>query len=131
MIAYYETGVHQYITVGPFVAFSSWDYGDRQRSFLTLGGRGSFHLTPYLNDWFDAAIDEHKLDIYGALVSGFDLRSYGALEGHDESGFGQTVRFFVGPFAGARYYISDNLAIYSEIGLGPLGALSGGVSWEL
>ncbi len=131
MIAYYETGVHQYITVGPFAAFSSWDYRDRQRSFITLGGRGSFHLTPYINDWFDAAIDESQWDIYVAMASGFDLRSYGAYDDVDASGFGQNVRFFLGPFAGARYYVSDNLAVYSEIGLGPMGALSAGVSWEL
>ncbi len=131
MIVYYETGVHEYITVGPFAAFSSWDYRDRQRSFLTIGGRGSFHLTPFINDWFDAAIDEHDWDIYVAMASGFDLRSYGAYADEDARGFRQNVRFFLGPFAGVRYYLSGNVAIYSEIGLGPMGALSGGVSWEL
>lgn len=131
LVAYLEMGMHEYVTVGPFVAFSRWDYSDRSRSFLTVGGRGSFHLTPFINDWFDAAIDERQWDIYGAMASGLNFRHYGAFEHQDESGFGRNIRFFLGPIVGARYYLAEETAVYSELGVGPLGALTVGVSVNL
>ena len=131
MTAYLELGIHEYVTVGPFVAISRWEYTNRMRSFLTIGGRGSFHLTPFINDWFDAEIDEREWDIYGAAATGLGFRSYGADEHHEESGFGSNVRFYIGPFAGVRYYLSEQTAVYTELGYGPLGALSFGVSVDL
>lgn len=131
MNAYLELGMHEYVTAGPFIAFSRWQYRDRMRSFLTVGGRGSFHLTPFINDWFDATIDESEWDFYGTVASGFNFRRYGAHADQDESGFRSNVRFFIGPAVGARYYVADPMALYAELGAGPLGALTIGVSVDL
>ncbi len=131
MNAYLEIGMHEFVTAGPFVAFSRWQYRDRMRSFMTIGGRGSFHLTPFINDWFDATIDENEWDIYGTMASGFNFRRYGAYADQDERGFRRNVRFFIGPAVGTRYYVADPLAIYAELGVGPLGALTVGVSVDL
>ncbi len=131
MAAYLEIGMHEYVTAGPFVAFSRWQYRDRMRSFMTIGGRGSFHLTPFINDWFDATIDEGEWDFYGTMATGFGFRRYGASDYDDESGFFRNVRFFIGPAVGARYYLADPVAVYAELGVGPLGALTFGVSVDL
>ena len=131
MIAYLEMGMHEFVTVGPFIAFSRWEYRDRMRSFMTIGGRGSFHLTPLINDWFDATIDEREWDFYGSMATGFGFRRYGASDYDDESGFFRNVRFFIGPVVGARYYLADPVAVYAEMGVGPLGALTVGVSVDL
>jgi hypothetical protein len=51
--AYYEMGVHDYITAGPYLGFARWSYrwtGDYRYSwtFINVGARGSFHLTGFL-----------------------------------------------------------------------------------
>lgn len=130
-MAYLEVGVHQYITIGPFAAFSRWSYPTRQQSFLSLGARGSFHLSPLFNDLLDGSIDEQKIDFYVSMLSGFELRQYGADDIHPVSRFMDNAKLFFGPLLGVRYYFSDDAAIFSEIGRGALGALTIGVSFKL
>ncbi len=129
--AYFEAGFHEYVTAGPFVGFSRWSYPERTRSFLNMGLRGSFHFSPLLNDLLDGSLNEQQIDLYAALLSGVELRQYGAGEGEGISGFTDNARIFIGPVAGLRFYFTDDLAVYSEIGRGALGVVSVGISMRL
>lgn len=133
MVAFFEVGIHQYITAGPYLAYSKWIYSEpeRTRSFLGLGARGSFHLTPFLNDLIDGSINEEEFDFYVSMISGFEFRQYGSYTEHPVSDFFDNIRLFIGPVAGVRYYFSDDLAVFSEVGRGALGAVGVGLSVNL
>lgn len=140
LTAFYETGIHENITVGPFVSYAQWsydylsfgtDYG-YSWSFLQVGGRGSYHLTSLINEWFDAEIDEGKWDIYATLLVGFEFRSFSY---NDDFGDGLDYdndwRLFIGPLAGTRYFLNDRFALFVEVGRGSLGAFTFGVTYNL
>lgn len=131
IVAFAEVGIHQYITAGPYVAYSKWTYPERTRSFLSFGARGSFHLTPFINDLIDGGINERDIDFYASMISGFELRQYSASTDHPSSAFFDNIGLFIGPVAGVRYYFSDDLAVFSEVGRGALGAVSVGLSIHL
>ncbi len=133
--AYYEKGVHDYFTVGPFVGFARWSYsssyaGDWKYSwtFINVGARGSFHATGFLNDILGMEMDEEKIDWYLTLLLGMEFRNYKDDYGGHGGIHSNTSNFFIGPSAGVRYYVSDNFAIFAEGGRGALGALTFGVS---
>ncbi len=130
-VAYFEVGVHEFITIGPFAAYSRWSYPTRTRSFVNLGVRGSFHLSPLINDLLDGSIDERKIDFYASMISGIELRQYGASDTESVSDFLNNTRFFLGPVAGVRYYFTDQLGVFSEVGRGALGAFTVGMSMRL
>ncbi len=130
-LAYLEIGVHEFVTAGPFAAYSRWNYPARTRSFMSLGIRGSFHLSPLINDLTDGSIDERQIDIYASMISGIELRHYGASDTERASDYIDNTRFFLGPVAGVRYYFTDELGVFSEIGRGALGAVTVGMSLRL
>lgn len=127
---YYELGVHEYITVGPFVGFGRWDYRyvnyNYSWSFYHLGARGSFHLTTLINELLGNEIDAEKIDLYLTVMSGLEIRNYSSTYYSDL--YDNSYRIFIGPSAGFRYYLSNNFALYVEGGRGALGALNFGVS---
>lgn len=128
--AYYEFGVHEYVTLGPFAGMGRWDYryinSDYTWTFYHLGARGSFHLTTIINDVLDADIDEDKIDWYISVLSGLEIRNFNSQTFPDL--YDNRVRIFLGPITGVRYYLGNNFAIYAEGGRGALGVLSFGVS---
>ncbi len=126
-----EIGIHEFVTVGPFVAYSSWSYPARTRSFVNAGVRGSFHFSPLLNDLLDGSIDENQIDFYASMLSGLEFRQYGASSDEGISGFIDNTRLFLGPVAGVRFYFADNFGVFSEVGRGALGAITVGVSLNL
>ncbi len=123
-----EFGIHEFVTVGPFAAYSSWTYPTRTRSFINVGARGSFHFSPLLNDLLDGSIDENQIDFYASMLSGIEFRRYGASSDEGISGYFDNTRVFLGPVAGVRFYFSDNIGVFSEVGRGALGAVTVGVS---
>ncbi len=134
--AYYEMGVHDYITAGPYLGFARWSYrwtGDFRYSwtFINVGARGSFHLTGFLNEIFSLEMDEEKIDWYFTLFAGMEFRRYSSTSDWTEGTYSNTSRFFIGPTTGLRYYISDNMAIFAEGGYSAFGAFTFGVSFKL
>ena len=128
--AYYEFGVHEYVTLGPFAGMGRWDYryinSDYSWTFYHLGARGSFHLTNIINEVLGGDIDEEKIDWYVSILSGLEIRNFNSQTFPEL--YDNTVRIFIGPITGVRYYLGDNFAIYAEGGRGALGVLSFGVS---
>ncbi len=130
---YYEMGFHEYITAGPFLGFARWGYSYSgyayNWSIMHVGGRASFHATSFINDIFDGSMDESKLDWYITLMAGLELRRYSGdiFTGSSSN----SSRLFLGPVAGVRYYINDNIAVYFEGGRGALGTATFGISTKL
>jgi hypothetical protein len=128
--AYYELGVHEYVTLGPFAGMGKWEYryvnSDYTWTFYHLGARGSFHLSNIINEVLGADIDENKIDFYISILSGLEIRNFSSEAFPDL--YDNTIRIFIGPITGVRYYLGNNFAIYAEGGRGALGFLSFGVS---
>jgi hypothetical protein len=134
--AYYELGVHEYITVGPFIGFARWSYKynifttpyEYSWTFMHLGARGSFHLVSLFNEAFDESVDEDKIDFYVTVMSGLEIRNYSSSFDSSPNNYENTVRIFFGPVLGFRYYLSNNLALFVEGGRGALGVANFGLS---
>lgn len=128
-----EYGLTDQISVGPYVGFARWRYDFQNDNyswrFLTLGGRGTFHLTELLNEWTDGDLNEEKLDLYGSILLGAEIRSYNGPELFFEDETDVVVR--LGSVLGARYYLNQRLGLYIEGGRGTFGYLNFGVSVKL
>jgi hypothetical protein len=116
------------ITVGPYLGYtsraytnSSFGYKWKYRyTFLDFGARGSYHFGKHLN------LNMDKLDLYGGVFLGYLSAHYKVVEAPSGLGagyynsysspYGSIVR--VGIFGGARYYFSDQVAAYGELGYG-------------
>lgn len=136
LTAFYEKGIHEKITVGPFVSYAQWSYDyvswGYNWSFFQVGGRGSYHLTSLLNEWFDSEIDESKWDIYATLLVGFEFRSFSYDDDFgDGLDYDNDWRLFIGPLAGTRYFLNDNFTLFLEAGRGSLGAFTFGVTYNM
>jgi hypothetical protein len=134
--AYYELGVHEFITVGPFFGFARWSYKynifttpyEYSWTFMHLGARGSFHLVSLFNEAFGDSFDEEKIDIYVTVMSGLEFRNYSSNFDNTNTNYDNSVRIFFGPVLGFRYYLGSNLALFVEGGRGALGVANFGLS---
>lgn len=121
----YEQGIAEagnvgIIGVGGYVGFKSFTYKTSAGSidatskwnYTIIGVRGALHFT---------GINAENLDLYGGLMASYNLLNYSY---EDNSGFnsGNTGNFGNSAgltlFAGARYYFSDNLGGFAELGYG-------------
>ena len=107
-------GYVRYKTVGYKSNYIYYNY-DYHYTYLVLGVRGTWHY----NDWHN----NDKLDTYGGLMLAYrsvtykdntDYGQYGYLNTYTYSGSG--VGF--SGFLGARYYFSDKVGGYAELGYG-------------
>lgn len=110
----FEHGITKDISVGAFFDYLSWSdtYFGSKYSWRTLyfGARGSYHVNELL------ALDNDKLDIYGGAGLGFQTSSSGDALG---TGYvGRSNNLFLNFHAGARYYFSNNLGGFAELGYG-------------
>lgn len=129
-----EYGITEDISVGPYVGFARWryDFLDDNYSwrFLTIGGRGTYHLTSLLNEITDGDLDQAKLDLYGSLLLGAEIRSYNGPDLFpDEDDTDVVIR--LGPVLGVRYYVNPRVGLYFEGGRGTFGYLNFGVTFDL
>ncbi|MCY7351246.1 MAG: hypothetical protein LH606_11355 [Cytophagaceae bacterium] len=110
----FEHGFTDAISAGAIVGYSSGNYGyigsDYRFTFLNFGVRGSYHFAELLN------IGNNKLDPYAGLGLGY--RVYG--DNFSGTGYNRAYGsgiFFMG-HVGARYFFSDNVGGYAELGAG-------------
>lgn len=124
-----EWAVNDVITVGPYLGYTSYTYnwgfgGERWRyTFLDLGVRGSYHFSELFE------IRNEKVDVYGGAFLGFLVSSYSgdAFTGYDDP---YTGGLRLGIHAGARYFFSEKVAGYGELGYG-IAPLSLGFTFKL
>ena len=100
---------------------------DYSYTYLVVGARGTWHY----NEWHG----NNKLDTYGGIMLAYrsvsfddktDYGAYGNLSAYSYSGSG--IGF--SGFLGARYYFTDNIGAYGELGYG-LTVLQVGLSVKL
>lgn len=118
-----EYGLNDVISLGGTLgrSSSSQHYGyfgdawDISWSYTVLAVRGSYHLAEM--------IDNEKIDIYGGLSLGYNNVS--VKSGRYDVVSGSYVLY--GLYAGGRYFFTDRVGAFAELGLG-LGNLALGVS---
>ncbi|SDJ93027.1 hypothetical protein SAMN05421823_101451 [Catalinimonas alkaloidigena] len=116
-----ELGVHEFISVGPYLAYARW-YG---WNYVSVGARGSAHLFPILNEYLDTDLDDTDIDVYVSVLLGLDFRPYYYT---NDSNFRGRAGIGGGSVVGARYQFNPNVGVYAEVGRGALGYLTGGVA---
>jgi hypothetical protein len=113
--ASFEIGVSDNISVGANIDYlsSKYDYGFGSSDRFTamyFGGRASYHLNELLS------IGSEKVDLYVGATIGYrrfsftDTYSGGVLTDSYGSGI------YLGIFAGGKYYFSEKLGAFAELG---------------
>lgn len=130
-----EFGIHEYISVGPYVGYASWNYNwttvDYSWNFLSLGARGSFHYLPLVNDALDLDLDEEKLDFYVTLIAGIEIQSYSGDDLGSIYNYGNDTDVVFGPVLGFKYKFNEKVGAYFEGGRGAFGYGTVGVAIHL
>jgi len=113
------------IGVGGYFGFvtSKWQYSTYDRGYrytdVLVGVRANFHYQFV-----------EKLDTYGGVLVGYDLSAKtnygsGTIEDPNYSSGGAVVNLL----AGARYYFTDQIAVFGEVGYG-ISAIELGLSYK-
>ncbi len=117
--ASFEYGIIDKVGVGGFIGYCASKWEDKwsgytwgwKYSYLVIGVRGNYHF--YTTD---------KLDAYGGLMLGYNIVSSkdyydgpGSYEPYS-SATGSQARITV--YAGGRYYFTNNIGAFAELGWG-------------
>lgn len=108
--AHVEKGFHEAISAGLYVGYASYNYSFWKWTYLIIGARGAYHFGDILSlpDNFDlyggAILFYQNVTIKEREFTSFTSSSPGSI------GFGI--------YAGGRYYFTDNIAAFAELGSG-------------
>jgi len=104
--------------VGGIFGYTSLRVPDVWRvSDMVIGARGALHYALV-----------NKLDTYAGLTIGYNIHSWKWIgTGHGETSGGSGLSYAI--FAGARYYFTDAIAVFGELGFG-YAILNLGVSFK-
>lgn len=108
------------IGVGGYVGFKSFNYdftagsisSESKWNYTIIGIRGAFHFTGIQND---------KLDLYAGLMASYNILNYTYSDNSGQTtstggNFGNSAGVTL--FVGTRYYLTDNFAVFGELGYG-------------
>lgn len=111
-----DFGVHDYVSVGPYVGATFFSGG----TLLDFGARGNFHWWQLLDDKVSADLKQNQLDIYATLFLGGDI-FVGTFTGGGRfnGGFSQGIRWY--PNANKRFALNAEFG-YSPISYATIGA---------
>lgn len=120
-----DFAVNDVITVGPYFGYTSYGYLSSYRyTSIDIGARGSYHFSELFE------IRNEKLDIYGGVALGYSITS----SNYDYGFYGYSDpypdRIQFGLHAGARYFFSEKVAGFGELGFG-LATLAIGLTFKL
>jgi hypothetical protein len=106
-----DFGVHDYVSVGPYVGMRF--YGDGVNAF-GFGARGSFHWWQLLDDKVAADLKQDQLELYYTLYLGGNVVTV--------RDWGSDGRFGWGSTLGLRWYPNANnrFALFGEFGASPI-----------
>jgi hypothetical protein len=119
-----DYGFKEKISLGGFVGFSTTNedlgFFKVNYTYILVGARAAYH--------FDLGVD--KLDPYAGVMLGYNAASVG-FEPDPGPPFNNITAggVILGGFAGARYYITDNIGAFAELGYG-LGTATIGVAYK-
>ncbi len=124
----FEIGVHKYIGIGATGGFYSWGYNEYWTNYhyyertVMGGGFGAFHFSELLKQLdLDMGDLLNSLDLYYKMGFGLGLEMYNDyIWNYDRSRYEEVTRTRIDPVFmsdfGARFYFSDNLAVFMEVG---------------
>jgi hypothetical protein len=123
-----EWAVNDLISVGPYFGYTSysynWGFGARWKyTFIDFGVRGSYHF----NEIFE--ITNEQLDVYGGVFLGYTASSYSGNDNFVRND-PYSGRVAGGIHIGARYYFTEKVAGFAELGYG-LAPLAIGATFKL
>ena len=98
----------------------NWSY-----SYIFIGGRGEYHF-----DKSELKIQNDNLDLYAGLTLGFNIVTVSEPNIVTGGYSAQGSYFLFGLHIGGRYYFSQNIGAFLELGYG-VGYITGGVSFKL
>jgi hypothetical protein len=106
-----DFGVHDYVSVGPYVGMRF--HGNGYNTF-GFGARGSFHWWQLLDDKVAADLKQDQMEIYYTLYLGANLFTDPDYSSRTRMGFGSTM--------GIRWYPNANnrFALFGEFGATPI-----------
>ena len=110
------------ISLGAYLGFKAYKYDysgySSKWSYTTIGVRGAYHFN---------GLEVDNLDLYGGIMFNYNFLSYSTtnydIYGNYDSTFGVT------PFAGARWFFTDNFGVFGELSYG-VAYFSAGVSFK-
>ena len=112
-----EFAVNDVFSIGPYLGYTSYNYnysfgGSKFRyTFFDIGVRGSYHFSELFE------IRNEKVDVYGGAFLGYVISSYSSNFGNNyDDPYGSHLR--LGLHAGTRYFFSEKVAGYAELGFG-------------
>ena len=110
-----EFSITDDIAIGPYFAFTRWDYGygagNYSYTFIDFGARGSYHFGKLLK------VNTDQFDPYAGAFLGFVNSSYSSDYGNAyDDPYNGGVRG--GIYAGARWFFSDKFGAFGEVGVG-------------
>ncbi|MBC7642670.1 MAG: outer membrane beta-barrel protein [Flavobacterium sp.] len=120
----YEYGISDKIGLGAYAGYASKSYAlgfgsDYKVTYMIFGAKGNYHF--YQSD---------NLDAYGGVLLGYNSAkvTYDNQNGlFTAPSYGGAV---FGGTVGARYYFTDNIAAFGEVGYG-IGYLTVGLAYKL
>lgn len=124
--ASYEHGLWEagpgVIALGAYAGITGYTYksaGYTQKwNYTVIGARGTYHYSGFTS--------VPQLDPYGGLMLGYNIVSYSATGDYTgPNAYGSGLGFSL--FLGSRWFFSDNLAAFAELGYG-VSILNAGVS---
>ena len=124
--ASYERGIWEagpgVISLGGYVGNTGYTYksgGEKYSwNYTIVGARGAYHYT--------GLTSVPELDLYGGAMVGYNVVSYSGSDLYSGN-YGSGVEFSL--FAGARWFFTDNIAAFAELGYG-VSYLNAGISFK-
>ncbi len=129
MLLNVDFAVHELLSLGAYGGLA-YRKGTALGKFKAwnLGARASFHLWNFLDYRVAPNLMSEEIDVYVAIVSGFENSNYQDIYPSATTKF---KRFVSGPIIGARWYFVDQIAVFGEAGYGPWGFFTLGVTGKL
>lgn len=111
----YERGLWEVgpgvISLGGYLGFKTYKYSGSgysyKWSYTIIGVRGAYHLTQ---------INVKNLDLYGGVMLAYNNLHFTDNQGNSTVSYGSTTGFSI--FLGGRYYFTQNIGAFLELGYG-------------
>lgn len=121
----YQAGVHEKISVGGLVGYSSSSYGistyEWTYSYIFIGARGEYHFVD---------LDVDDFDLYGGVTLGYNIVSVSEPSGYSGFYSAEGSYLLYGFHLGGRYYFSPTVGAFLELGYG-VGYIVAGVTFRI
>lgn len=127
-----EFGVHDYVSVGAYVGFWTNGWRNYRWNSTHVGGRASFHAWQLIDEKVDADLMSDDLDVYVTAWLGYNFRR-ARFTGDGINSF--TIgtwgnRFQGGAQIGVRYFFTENIGVFGEIGGTPTSYSNAGLTFK-